>query len=79
MKKVLIVVGIVTVLTMLFAVPCFAKDKDDVVDSVGDTRVILNAGDPGAVADAIAAWKLANPDVSYGQAIKAFNEFLHGK
>jgi hypothetical protein len=80
MKKLMVVFGIIVVLSvLLLPTAALAADKDGIVDSVGDTRVLLNAGDPGAVADAIAAWKLANPGASYGQAIKAFNEFLHGK
>lgn len=79
MKRLLIAIGLAVVIMAVFTLPAFAADKDGVVDSVGDTRVILNAGGPGAVADAIAQWKLDYPNAKYGQAIKAFNEILHGK
>jgi hypothetical protein len=80
MKRLLIVITLVVVMMAAFTIPALAKDKDGVVDSVGDTRAALNAaGEPGAVADAIAAWKLLNPGEPYGQALKAYIEFLHGK
>jgi hypothetical protein len=79
MKRALIVIGLVVVMMAVLTVPALAKDKDGVIDSVGDTRVILNQGDPGAVADAIAQWKADHPGEPYGQALKAFNELLHGK
>jgi hypothetical protein len=77
MKRALIVIGLVVVMMAVLTVPAFAKDKDGVVDSVGDTRVGLNQGAPGAVADAIAEWKAANPGEPYGQALKAFIQGLH--
>ena len=68
----------------ILAVPAFAAPADPSTnESLGDLRSGQNAdGDPGVVADNIAAYKAANPDVPFGQLLKDWkllNDAIPGK